>query len=120
MAKKRKVANTNDAIERKLNALTAAVLSMMQERGQGASQTFQDFNQQDVFENPSPEMFSSQLAGDTVMEGPISDYAADAVGKQGGMSREVAGRAGDKYMQDVYKLIMKNMGNTSGRKGSVR
>lgn len=114
MAKKRK---SSDAIERKLDALTNAVLAMMNRQGQGAAQTYRDFNQQDIFEYPSPQMFSDALAGDTVMEGPITDYAAEAAGGRSGLSGAVAGRAGDKYMQDVYRLMMKNLSGGKGPKG---
>lgn len=119
MAKKRK---SSDAIERKLDALTNAVLAMMNRQGQGAAQTYRDFNQQDIFEYPSPQMFSDALAGDTVMEGPITDYAAQAAGGPSGLSREVAGRAGDKYMQDVYRLIFNSLGKNAGKgtRGMVR
>lgn len=118
MAKKRKPSNSSDAIERKLNALAAAVLAMMEKRGQGAAQTFRDFDTRDAFNYPSPEMFSQNLAGDTVMEGPITEYAADVTGGKNGMASEVAGRAGDKYMQDVYRMILQNL--AGGAKRNVR
>lgn len=117
MAKKRKSASSSDAIERKLDMLTAAVLRMMSERGQGAAQTYRDFSPEDAFEYPSPQMFSENLAGDTVMEGPITDYAAEAAGGRSAMSQNVAGRAGDKYMQDVYRLILANMRQGGGAAG---
>lgn len=128
MAKKRKPSNSSDAIERKLNALAAAVLAMMEKRGQGAAQTFRDFDTRDAFNYPSPEMFSENLAGDTVMEGPITDYANEVTNNRianpmasrfgDDMASEVANRAGDKYMQDVYRMILKNL--AGGAKRNVR
>ena len=115
MAKKRKSSNSSDYIERQLNMLTAAVLAMMERRGQGASQTFRDFNPQDAFEYPSPEMFAENLQADTVGEGPVMDYADKVVGRRSGMSRAVGDRAGNRYMQDVYRLILQNLGNKEPR-----
>lgn len=119
MAKKR---NSSDAIERKLDALTNAVLAMMNRDGGGAAQNYRDFGTQSIFEYPSPQMFSDALAGDTVMEGAITDYAAQAAGGPSGLSREVASRAGDKYMKDVYRLIFNSIGQNMGKgtKGMVR
>ena len=126
MAKKRKPSKSNydssfrqyrndDAIERKLNSLTKAVLAMMEQRGQGAAQTFRDFNYEDAFNFPSAEMFAENLQADTVMGGPITDYADEVTGSRRGMSTEVSQRAGDQYMQDVYRMIMKNLAGNPKR-----
>lgn len=125
MPKKRKPSDSSDAMQRKLNALAAAVLSMMEQRGQGARQTFRDFSPQDVFEYPSPEMFSEALGGDTVMEGPITDYANAVTNNRAAnpgasrygddMAAEVANRAGDKYMRDVYSMILRSLAGNPKR-----
>lgn len=125
MPKKRKPSDSSDAMQRKLNALAAAVLSMMEQRGQGARQTFRDFNYQDAFEYPSPKKFSQALGGDTVMEGPITDYANAVTNNMAAnpgasrhgddMAAEVANRAGDKYMQDVYNMILRSLAGNPKR-----
>lgn len=109
MAKSKKRSKSpSDSIERRLNSLTAAVLAMMEQKGQGASQTFRDFTPDDIY-GKSAQTFSEQLGPDTVMEGPITDYADEVSGGRSGMSQNVAGRAGNKYMQDVYLKIIEDM-----------
>ena len=127
MAKKRKSNNSSDAMERRLNSLAAAVLAMMERSGQGARQTYRDFNPEDAFNYPSPQMFSQALGGDTVGEGSVSDFANEVTNNRAAnpmasrfgddMAAEVANRASDKYMQDVYRLILANMRQGGGAAG---
>jgi hypothetical protein len=115
MPKKRKPSDSSDAMQRQLNALAAAVLSMMEQRGQGARQTYRDFDPQDAFEYPSEEMFAENLQADTVGEGPITDYAAQVTGGRNAMSRAVADRAGNQYMRDVYSMILRSLAGNPKR-----
>ena len=127
MAKKRKSSKSgydssfrqyrsDDAIERKLNSLTAAVLAMMEQGGQGPKQVFRDFGQQSALDYPSPEMFANNLQADTIMEGPITDFAEDVSGGRSALAGEVSWRAGDQFMQDVYNLLLSNL-KKNARKG---